>query len=210
MHTHDWLGAYAAFVVRWVGMMAAMMLPSFLPRLRNYARAAMPIGPARGVGLAALAGVGYLSVWAFLGALVYPASVAFGAAAAALPALGRATPMLAGAVVACAGGLQFTAWKSHHLACWRAPAPAGGAHECGAHGAWRYGFGLGRHCSSCGAGFTAVLLVTGGMDLRLMVVATAAVTLERLTSGGLRVARALGALGVSAGVLMMAWAARVG
>ena len=204
MHAHGWLGAYAAFVVRWVGMMAAMMLPSFLPRLWHYARAAMPIGPARGVGLAALAGAGYLSVWALLGALVYPASVAFGAAAAALPALGRATPMLAGAVVACAGGLQFTAWKSHHLACLRAPAPTYDSERYAPGAALRYGARLGVHCGSCGAGLTAVMLMLGTMDLRVMAAAAVAVVVERQALAGERVARVLGGVGVAAGLVMMA------
>lgn len=207
MHARGWQGAYAAFVVRWVGMMVAMMLPSFLPRLWQYARAAMPIAPARGVGLTALAGVGYLSVWGLLGALIYPARVAFGAAATAWPALGRAIPMLAGAVVLSAGALQFTAWKSHHLACWRAPAYA--REQSAPGGALRYGARLGVHCSSCGAGLTVVMVALGTMDLRVMSAAAVAVAVERMAMSGERVARVFGGVGVAAGVVMIARAAGV-
>ena len=208
MGAHGWFGAYPMFVVRWTGMMAAMMLPSLVPRLWNYARTATPRGPARGVGLAALAGVGYLLVWAALSAVVYPTRVAFGAAAAGLPALARATPMLVGAVVASAGALQFTAWKARHLACWRAP--ANDRRRFAPGGALRHGACLGVHCGSCGAGLTAVLLALGTMDMRVMAVASAAVALERLTPAGERVARVFGGVGVAAGIVMIAHGAYPG
>ena len=53
----------------------------------------------------------------------------------------------------------------------------------------------------------AVLLVIGVMDLRAMAVVTAAITGERLAPAGERVARAIGALVVAAGLLLIARAA---
>ena len=52
-----------------------------------------------------------------------------------------------------------------------------------------------------------ILLVTGVMDLRAMAVVTAAMTLERLAPDGDRVARAIGAIAVGAGLLLIALAA---
>jgi predicted metal-binding membrane protein len=53
----------------------------------------------------------------------------------------------------------------------------------------------------------AVLLVAGVMDLRAMAAVTAAITLERLAPGGERVARAIGAVLIAAGLLAIARAA---
>jgi len=52
-----------------------------------------------------------------------------------------------------------------------------------------------------------VLLVIGVMDLGAMAVVGAAITLERLAPAGVRVARAIGAVVVVAGLFMMARAA---
>jgi predicted metal-binding membrane protein len=50
----------------------------------------------------------------------------------------------------------------------------------------------------------AMLLVIGVMDLRAMAVVTAAITAERLAPAGARVARAIGAVVVAAGLLLTA------
>jgi len=76
--------------------------------------------------------------------------------------------------------------------------------------AWRHGLRLGLHCSYDCAGLTAILLVMGVMDLRVMAVATAAITLERLAPAGERVARAIGAGVVGAGLFLLARAAGLG
>jgi len=55
-----------------------------------------------------------------------------------------------------------------------------------------------------------VLLALGVMDLRAMAVVTAAITLERLAPAGERVARAVGAIGVVSGLVVIARAAGVG
>ena len=62
-----------------------------------------------------------------------------------------------------------------------------------------------RGCSS--AGLTAILLVMGVMDLRVMAVLTLAITAERLAPSGERVARAIGVVLVGAGLLLLARAA---
>ena len=133
------------------------------------------------------------------------------------PALSRAVPTAVGVIVLIAGACQFTAWKAHHLACCREssafdrgyprelrrdrtlPADAGTA--------WRHGMRLGLHCSCCSAGLTAILLVMGVMDLRVMAVVTTAITAERLAPAGERVARAIGVIVVCAGMLLLARAA---
>jgi predicted metal-binding membrane protein len=56
----------------------------------------------------------------------------------------------------------------------------------------------------------AILLVIGVMDLRAMAVVAAAITVEGLAPAGERVARALGAVVVGAGLCLIARAAGLG
>jgi len=70
--------------------------------------------------------------------------------------------------------------------------------------AWRHGVRLGLHCTHSSGGLMAMLLVIGVMDLRAMAIITLAITAERLAPAGERVARAIGAVVVAAGLLLTA------
>jgi predicted metal-binding membrane protein len=109
-------------------------------------------------------------------------------------------------IVAIVGALQFTAWKLHHLACCREGPRLGSASPADAHTAWRFGLRLGVQCSYCCGSLMAMLLVVGVMDLVAMALVTAAITAERLASAGERVARVIGGIVVTAGLLMVAQA----
>ncbi len=205
-----WLGPAVSFVGMWAVMMVAMMLPSLVPMLLRYRQAVGGAGEARLGLLTALSGVGYFFVWTVIGTAVYPLGVALAAVEMRQPALAHAVPAAAGVVVVIAGALQFTAWKAHQLACCRKAPARGRASPAEAGTALRHGMRLGLHCISCCAGLTAILLVIGVMDLRAMAVVTAAITAERLLPAGERVARAIGAIAVGAGVLMIARAVGLG
>jgi len=160
--------------------------------------------------LTAQVGVGYFLVWAAFGMAAFPLGVALAAVEMQVPALARAVPIAVGVVVLIAGALQFTAWKAHHLACCREAPGRGRSLPADAGTAWRHGLCLGLHCSYCCAGLTAILLVIGVMDLRTMAVVTAAITVERLAPDGERVARAIGAVVVGAGLYLIVQAAALG
>jgi predicted metal-binding membrane protein len=205
-----WPGATASFLGMWIVMMVTMMLPSLVPMLRRYRRAVGRPGEVRLASLTALVTLGYFLVWTALGMTALPLSLALAALEMQQPALARAVPIALAVVVLVAGALQFTAWKARHLACCReAPGP-GHVLPANAGTAWRHGLRLGLHCSTCCAGLTAILLVTGIMDLRAMAVVTAAITVERLSPAGERVARATGAVAVWAGLFLLARAAGLG
>ena len=85
-------GSAGSFLGMWSVMMAAMMLPSLLPALRQS-------------GSALALATGYFTVWISLGAVLF----ALGMADPQLPAAAK------GLVIAAAGILQFTAWKQRHL-----------------------------------------------------------------------------------------------
>jgi predicted metal-binding membrane protein len=191
----------------WIVMMVAMMLPSLAPMLYRYREAVGQTGESRLDRLTALAGVGYFFVWTMMGIAIFPLGVALASVAMQQPALARAVPAAIGTVVLFAGALQFSAWKAHHLACCRESPRPGSRLPAAASTAWRYGLRLGVHCSCSCAGLTMILLVIGVMDLRAMGAVTAAVTVEHLAPAGERVARAIGAIVVTAGLLLIARAA---
>ena len=179
MHGHGWAAGGASFLAMWTVMMVAMMLPSLVPSL---SRSGRPL----------VLALGYFAPWAALGVAVHLAGAV------------RALSAASGVVVLLAGALQFTAWKAHHLARFRAAAEAGLGEPQSAAAAWRHGLRLGAHCVRSCAGPTAVLLALGVMDLRVMAVVTVAVTAERLAPRGELVARAAGAAAVGAGLVLIA------
>jgi predicted metal-binding membrane protein len=214
-----WPGAAASFVGMWVVMMVAMMLPSLVPMLQRYRQAVVsaptsPFGLRRGetrLGLlTAIVGAGYFFVWTVLGMAVFPLGAALAAIEMRQPALARAVPSAAGVIVLIAGALQFSAWKARHLACCREAPGRGRTLPADAGTAWRHGLRLGLHCSYCCAGLIAILLVIGVMDFRAMAVVAAAITVERLAPASERVAGAIGAVVVGAGLFLIARAAGLG
>ncbi|MFL5304511.1 MAG: DUF2182 domain-containing protein [Polyangia bacterium] len=203
MPGQTWAGAAASFLWMWAVMMVPMMLPSLIPMLARYRRA---VGPTRRLAvLTALVAAGYFFVWTAFGALVFPLGAALAAVEMSLPPVARAVPAAVGLVLLVAGALQLTPWKARQLACCRAEFR--GTLVAGGAAAWMHGVRLGVQCARCCLALTVVLLVAGVMDLRAMVAVAAAVTLERLAPAGERIARAIGAVVVTAGVLLLVRAA---
>jgi len=210
MPGQTWPVTAVSFLGMWVVMMMAMMLPSLFPMLRRYRESVGGTAETRLGRLTALVGSGYFFVWTVAGVGAFSVGVVLAGIEMQQPALARAVPVAAGVVVLIAGSLQFTAWKTRQLACCREP--LGCARTLPADGgtAWRLGVRLGVHCGYCCAGLTAVLLVIGVMELRAMAVVTAAITLERLAPAGERVARAIGAVAIGAGLFLIVRASGLG
>ena len=207
MQGQTWLGNASLFLGMWVPMMAAMMLPSLVPMLWRYRQAVAGTDGMRLEWLTALAGMGYFFIWTMVGVAVYPVGVALSAIEMRQPALARAVPFAVGLVVLIAGSLQLTTWKARRLACCSDVPGRGRTLPADARTAWRTGLHLGLHCGQCCAGLMTIALVIGIMDVRVMAVVGAAITAERLAPAGLRVARAIGAVVVGAGFLLIARAA---
>jgi predicted metal-binding membrane protein len=155
-------------------------------------------------------GAGYFFVWAVFGLAAFPLGAALAAIEMRQPALARAVPIAVGVVVLISGSLQLTAWKAHHIACCREAPGRGRPLPADAGTAWRHGVRLGLQCGHCCAHLMVILLVLGIMDLGAMAVVTAAITVERLAPAGERVARALGAVAIGAGLFLIARAAGFG
>jgi predicted metal-binding membrane protein len=203
MPGQSWAGAAVSFLGMWTAMMAAMMLPSLVPMLRHYRQAVGGAGAGRLGRLTVLAGAGYFLVWTAVGMAAFALGAALATVEMRAPALARAVPVAAGAVVLVAGALQLTAWKAHRLACCRAAPGLGRFLPADAGTAWRQGLRFGLNCSYCCANLTAILLALGVMDLGVTAAVTAAITAERLAPTGERVARAIGAVVVGAGLFLI-------
>jgi predicted metal-binding membrane protein len=211
MPGQTWSAAAASFLGMWIVMMVAMMLPSLVPMLWRYRQAVGTAGETRLGRLTALVSLGYFFVWTVFGMAAYPLGIALAEVEMQQPALARAVPIAVGVIVVIAGALQFTAWKGRHLACCREAGPGHGRTvPADAGTALRHGLRFGLHCSRCCAGLMAILLVVGVMELRAMAVVAAAITVERLASAGERVARAIGAIVVGAGLFLIARAGFAG
>jgi predicted metal-binding membrane protein len=196
MPGQTWCEATASFLAMWVVMMTAMMLPSHVPVLWRYRRAVRGRGESHVGRLTLIAGVGYFFVWTLLGLVVFSTGAALARVEMKRAVLARTVPVTVGAVMVIAGALQFTSWKAHHLArCRDMPADA--------RTAWQQGIQFGFHCSLSCANLTAILLALGAMDLRAMTLVSAAITAERLTPAGERVAHAIGAVVIVIGLVMI-------
>lgn len=202
-----WSYSASSFLGMWMLMMVAMMLPSFAPVLWRYRESFGRVSATRRAWLTTLMGAGYFSVWMAFGIVAYAVGVALAALELQWPVLARAVPIAGALVVLGGGALQLTAWKAHHLACCRSAPARDGISPVRASTVLQCGMRHGLHCAYCCAGLTAILLVIGIMDLRMMALVKAAITAERLLPDGERVARGVGVVVVGAGVWLFMRAA---
>lgn len=195
MPGYTWIGSAAMFLLAWLVMMVAMMLPSALPMLLNIRRPSTRNFEA----LALFAALGYFFVWTIIGALVYTLGVTYALEAMHLDWLSRLTPALSGVMLIVAGIIQFTPWKIAALRRCRAP-------DCGTlldgttpHRGWRYGFRQGMSCAICCTPPMLALLVLGAMNLAAMLMIAAVIAAEKLLPRPELIARIFGVVALIIG-----------
>jgi predicted metal-binding membrane protein len=169
----------------WCAMSLAMMLPTAVPMVMNYAdvaerRAAEGLPTASPVVLIA----GYAGVWiavSILAALVQAAGAAL-LARWALPA--PALAVLAGTAIGAAGLWQFSETKQACLAACRHPLPALEGGAAGRVGpVLRLGVAQGVACLGCCGAMMAMMVAVGAMNLLWMALFALAMTIEKMTTG---------------------------
>jgi predicted metal-binding membrane protein len=135
MPGQTWLGSTIMFMLTWLAMMVAMMLPSFLPViLRHHCTRRAETG--RGaVGSTSLVMAGYFFVWSAAGALIYAAGIALADAAMRWTAVSRSMPFIFAVTVFIAGCVQFIC-PGRNPACVNAAgrSPVAFSHRQVAHG----------------------------------------------------------------------------
>ena len=211
MPDQTWAGAAAAFLGMWIVMMAAMMLPSLVPKLRRYREGIGKAGEPRLGRLTTLVALGYFLAWTLFGMAAFPLGIALATIEMQQPAVARAVPIAAGVIVVIAGAFQFTEWKARHLTCYREASAFARSCQSASYGeTWRHGVRLGLHCGRCCANLMAVLLAIGIMDLRAMAVVAAAIAVERVAPASATAARVIGVAVVGAGLVLIAHASGLG
>jgi len=172
--------SFGAFVIAWVAMMAAMMLPAVVPVVKLYARAA-----GRGtVAPVPFFVAGYLALWTVA---ALPAYVAWRELAMPLADGLPWAVTIAGITLLLAGVWQLTPMKSVCLRHCRSPIgffmrSKGRSNR--ASGAFRMGVAHGGFCLGCCWALFAVLVVAASMSLVWLVAFTVLIVLEKTTPAG--------------------------
>lgn len=186
------LGVLAGFVIAWLVMMAAMMLPSAAPLVLLYRVA----GPgARAINTVFLSS-GYLLVWAAFGLPVFGVQQALTAAASNGSMLERALPYAVAVVLGLAGLYQFTRLKEACLRQCRSPLDfmVQRWRGAGPFAALRLGIEHGAYCVGCCWGLMAVLVVAGSMSLAWVTLIALLVFIEKVLPFGRRAGQLSGGL----------------
>jgi predicted metal-binding membrane protein len=202
---HPWSGVeLTALIVMWIVMMVAMMTPAAAPMIllfstvhRRRAAVGQPAVPASVFFL------GYLAVWTLFSVVAALGQSALHAAALLSPAMGVASPWLAGGVLIAAGLFQWTPLKRVCLAACRSPLAflMSGWRE-GRRGALVMGLHHGLYCLGCCWALMALLFVAGIMNLVWVAAITLAVLLEKVAPHGDLAGRLAGLALVVAGVVV--------
>jgi predicted metal-binding membrane protein len=174
------------FLVAWIVMMAAMMLPASAPMFMLF-RLSASDGP-RGELRTLAFGVGYLLVWAVVGVVVLVAQRVVDALVS--PDL---RPLGVAAVLLAAGAYQFTPLKATCLRACQTPADFLVRHwRSGTLGALRLGIDHGLYCLGCCWALMAVLVAAGGMGLAWVALIALIVLVEKLVPRAIWFSRAVG------------------
>jgi len=193
------------FVVGWVLMIVAMMLPSSVPLVMTFgALVGRRPRPGRLVGLLLL---GYLAVWGAFGLAAWLADRGIHAAVGALPWLAEHPQLIMGTTLLAAGLWQFSPLRERCLeACrsplgfvvnrWRGTSPLRESFAMGvAHGAF---------CVGCCWSLMLVMFGIGLGSLPLMLVLGGLTAIEKNLPSGRRLTRPLGVVLVLAAVYVVA------
>jgi predicted metal-binding membrane protein len=197
------------FTLMWLAMMVAMMLPSTMPMLLLYRRAAL-LRRAQHVGQATFVlAAGYFLVWTAFGIFAYLIGVIITQAAMHSDQISHALPFAGGLALCAAGIYQLTPWKSACLKHCRDPLTLLVQHlHRGRFGAFRIGIHHGAFCAACCWALMLIQLVLGVMNLTIMVAVAVVIALEKLLPRGEWLARGIGLAAIAAGLVIAAGSVR--
>jgi predicted metal-binding membrane protein len=166
------LGSIESFVAAWTVMMAAMMLPSALPLVFEFARNTE--GRRGWQSATALLGVTYLGVWLAFGVACYALYNALGMPWANQGLVGGAALVIAGLYALTPLKRATEAW-CRELCALHAPLPFNLMRSAVVAGV-RYGLS----CLGCSAGLMVAMVLIGVSNLAWMVVLTAVILTYKL------------------------------
>jgi predicted metal-binding membrane protein len=171
------LGGPGWFAVVWVTMMVAMMLPSLLPMVLAYSRAADG-GQARTIVGTVVFAAGYLVPWAAFGVLAYAVVEGARSLDPDFLAWSRAGRYVAGGVILATALYELTTAKGRCLNHCRDVRLL--RRRPGARGALLMGTEQGGFCVGCSGALMAALFALGVMSIAWMLVIAALIAIEKL------------------------------
>jgi predicted metal-binding membrane protein len=193
--------ALLLFLLAWLVMIAAMMLPSSLPLMRLFA-CASAAQPRSGVMMLAFLS-GYVLVWSLFGVFAFGGDVIVHRAVDRVSWLAQHQWIISGAILAAAGAFQFTPLKDACLRACRLPSNFLMRHyRRGAAAAFRTGYTHGVFCVGCCWALMLITFAAGFANLWWMAALTALMVFEKTG------ARGRAAVPV-AGAILLAWSALV-
>jgi predicted metal-binding membrane protein len=193
--------ALALFLLAWLVMIAAMMLPTTYPLLQMFATASSN-QPRRAFALFSFVG-GYAVVWCAFGLAAFGGDVIVHRVVDRIGWLNAHPWVIAGAVLALAGLFQFTPLKDACLRACRLPANFLMHHyRRGARAAFELGYRHGLFCAGCCWALMLVSFAAGFATLWWMAAVTALMVYEKVARHG-RAAVPI------AGAVLLLWSALV-
>jgi predicted metal-binding membrane protein len=184
--------ALALFLVAWQAMIAAMMLPSSLPLIALFARAAANQSHPRRAAAAFVGG--YAAVWSLFGAVAFIGDMGVHQAVDAWPWLHERPWLIGGSTLLLAGAFQFSSLKDRCLhECRRPEAFLVGRYARGLPAAFRIGREHGLFCLGCCWALMLLMFAAGVANLAWMGALTLVMVIEKTARVG---ERAVGVIGV--------------
>ena len=199
MPGQSWPASATSFLLMWLVMMVAMMMPSALPMFLHMGRSHAGTRTANALAILTLVAAGYFAIWLGAGAVVYALGVVFAPTAMGWESFSRAVPVLSGAALLAAGLFQFTPWKMTSLL--RCRAPVGCAAGCiGRRTGFLLGCREGLACCVCCTAPMMIQLALGVMNPLVMVGVAIAIAAEKLLPRPEIVSRLIGVTSIVAGI----------
>jgi predicted metal-binding membrane protein len=183
----------ALYLAGWALMMLAMMLPTAVSLLAAVGRLAAQSSTARALQVAASAG--FLGTWMAVGYAFRAGDLLVHAGVEAVGWIAARPQLVAAAVLAVAGGYQFTARKQRCLTACRAPTSFVYRHWHGTHplaDAARVGAAYGLSCIGCCWALMLVMFAVGMADVGWMIALGVLMAVEKNTAFGRRLTAPLG------------------
>jgi predicted metal-binding membrane protein len=175
--------ALVLFLLAWLVMIAAMMLPSTYPLLRMFAGACAN-QPRQSLMLGSFIG-GYAVVWCIFGVLAFGGDFIVHRAVDRIAWLNAHPWTIAGGVLAIAGIFQFTPLKDACLRACRLPANFLMRHyRRGARAAFELGYRHGLFCAGCCWALMLISFAAGFASLWWMAAVTALMVYEKIARHG--------------------------
>jgi predicted metal-binding membrane protein len=190
----------ALYVVAWILMTVAMMLPTTLPLFHVFDR--LTAERSDHGRLLVLLGLGYVTVWGAFGLLAHGLHGALLSLVAGVPALAWRGWLIGVAVIALAGAFQFSALKHQCLEKCRTPLSFVVGHWRGraqARSAFALGVRHGLFCVGCCWALMLLMFALGAGSLGWMLLLAAVMAIEKNVAWGRRLSAPLG-------VVLLSWA----